>query len=136
MIPLKIHQTAPLKILSPEEHRVVARNKTLLPGWEFYFYDDAANQGVMLEAFPEFFEQFRAIKRGVVQADIIRCVYLYHFGGWYLDTDYRLLRRLKGEVVALGSTSGKTKVSSFGLAFPEARLARFRNSRQRSAFRL
>jgi len=115
MIPFQIHQTAPSKHLSPEEHRVFARNKSLLPDWEFFFYDDADNLKVMQEAFPEFSEQFRAIKRGVVQADIIRCVYLYHFGGWYLDTDYRLLRRLKGEVVALGSTSGKATVQSLDL---------------------
>ena len=37
----------------------------------------------MAEAFPEFADAFRAIRRGVVQADIIRCVYLYHYGGWY-----------------------------------------------------
>jgi mannosyltransferase OCH1-like enzyme len=99
VIPLKIHQTAPSKILSPEENRVIARNKAILLDWEFSLYDDADNLRIMEQAFPEFFDQFRAIKRGVVQADIIRCVYLYHFGGWYLDTDYRLLRALKGTVI-------------------------------------
>ena len=115
MIPLKIHQTAPSKILSPEENRVIARNRALLPDWEFCFYDDTDNLRVMVEAFPEFSEQFRAIKRGVVQADIMRCVYLYQFGGWYLDTDYRLLRRLEGEVVVLNSTNGSTASSSLDL---------------------
>jgi mannosyltransferase OCH1-like enzyme len=107
MIPLRIHQTAPTKFPSLEEKRVISRNKSICPDWEFCFYDDADNQNVMQEAFPEFFEQFLAIKRGVVQADIIRCVYLYQFGGWYLDTDYRLLRRLKGDVTVLDATSGK-----------------------------
>lgn len=86
-----------------------------MPDWEFYFYDDADNLRVMQEAFPEFFAQFRAIERGVVQADIIRCVYLYHFGGWYLDTDYRLHRRLEGEVAVLNSTNGSTASSSLDL---------------------
>lgn len=86
-----------------------------MPDWEFCFYDDADNLNVMQAAFPEFFEQFRAIRRGVVQADIIRCVYLYHFGGWYLDTDYRLLRRLEGEVKISGLPSDLLKAKSLDL---------------------
>ena len=107
MINKIIHQTAPSKNLTTEEQRVLRVNKRLLPEWEFRFYDDSDNEQVMAEAFPEFVDVFRTIRRGVVQADIIRCVYLYHFGGWYLDTDYRLLRRLEGEVAVLGSMSGK-----------------------------
>lgn len=94
---------------------MISRNKALMPDWEFFFYDDADNLEVMQEAFPEFFEQYRAINRGVVQADIIRCVYLYHFGGWYMDTDYRLLRRLEGEVWVLDPLNGKIAASSLDL---------------------
>lgn len=115
MIPSKIHLTAPTKRLTTEENRVIARNKAILLDWEFSFYDNADNEHVMQVAFPEFFDQFRAIKRGVVQADIMRCVYLYQFGGWYLDTDYRLLRRLEGEVCALNSTNESTPSSSLDL---------------------
>ena len=86
-----------------------------MPDWEFCFYDDADNLNLMQAAFPEFFEQFRAIRRGVVQADIIRCVYLYHFGGWYLDTDYRLLRRLEGEVKISGLPGDLLKATSLDL---------------------
>ena len=86
-----------------------------MPDWEFCFYDDADNLNVMQAAFPEFFEQFRAIRRGVVQADIIRCVYLYHFGGWYMDTDYRLLRRLEGEVKISGLPGDLLKATSLDL---------------------
>jgi len=93
----------------------MARNRALMPDWQFFFYDDADNLKVMQEAFPEFSEQFRAIKRGVVQADIIRCVYLYHFGGWYLDTDYRLLRRLEGDVVVLNANEETTTAARSNL---------------------
>jgi mannosyltransferase OCH1-like enzyme len=99
MIPRIIHQTAPSKTLTPEEMRVLRVNMRLLPEWEFRFYDDSDNDRVMAEAFPEFCDTFRSIRRGVVQADIIRCVYLYHYGGWYLDTDYRILRTLEGTVI-------------------------------------
>lgn len=99
MTPNIIHQTSPTKNLTFEEKRVLLENKRLLPDWEFRIYDDSDNELVMAEAFPEFVDAFRAIRRGVVQADIIRCVYLYHYGGWYMDTDYRLLRALAGNVI-------------------------------------
>ena len=99
MIPKIIHQTAPTKNLTSEECRVIRKNKTLLSGWDFRFYDDADNLRVMQEAFPEFYNQYSAIKRGVVQADIIRCVYLYCYGGWYFDTDYRVIRLFDGNVI-------------------------------------
>lgn len=60
--------------------------------WTFSFYDDHQNLQIVREAFPEHVDAYQKIRRGVVQADIARCVYLYHLGGWYFDTDYRLLR--------------------------------------------
>jgi mannosyltransferase OCH1-like enzyme len=107
MISKIIHQTAPSKSLTTEEQRVLRLNKRLLPGWDFRFYDDTDNERVMAETFPEFAEAFRGIRRGVVQADIIRCVYLYQYGGWYLDTDYRLLRPLEGMVINSEYCSGR-----------------------------
>lgn len=116
MTPKIIHQTAPTKDLTFEEKRVLWENKKLLPDWEFRFYDDSDNELVMAEAFPEFADAFRKIRRGVVQADIIRCVYLYHYGGWYMDTDYRLLRALEGNVI-------NSKIPSNGQCVNEVNLS-------------
>jgi mannosyltransferase OCH1-like enzyme len=121
MIPKIIHQTAPRKSLSPEENRVIKRNQKLLPEWDFRFYDDLDNLEVMWKAFPEYAEHFSKIKRGVVQADIIRCVYLYYYGGWYFDTDYSLLRRLEGEVPTVndrGKTPEHRELASLSLILP------------------
>lgn len=92
MIPKIIHQTAPTQDLTVEEHRLIGRNKALMSGWEFHLHDDQDNQRIMQQAFPEFAEAFRSIKRGVVRSDIARCVFLYHFGGWYMDTDYKIIK--------------------------------------------
>ena len=92
MIPKLVHQTAPRKQLSPEEGRMVARAARMLPGWHFRLWDDADNKALVAEHFPELSARFNAIGRGVVQADIARCVYLHAFGGFYFDTDYKLLR--------------------------------------------
>lgn len=108
MIPKKIHQTAPTTDLSPEEARVLSKNKaTLGSEWEFFLHDDEANQQIMEAAFPEHADAYRSIRRGVVQADIARCVFLYHFGGWYFDTDYRLLRSFDSPSAFEGEGSSK-----------------------------
>ena len=89
---MTVHQTAPTRSLTAEERRLGVRNQALMPGWKFHLYDDEDNRRIMWEAFPEFAGEFQKIKRGVVRSDIARCVYLYHFGGWYLDTDYKIIR--------------------------------------------
>lgn len=123
MISKIIHQTAPSKSLTTEEQRVLRLNKRLLPEWDFRFYDDTDNERVMAETFPEFAEAFRGIRRGVVQADIIRCVYLYQYGGWYLDTDYRLLRPLEGMVInseysSIGNSGDEVDLMEQSLILP------------------
>jgi mannosyltransferase OCH1-like enzyme len=59
----------------------------------------------------------------VVQADIIRCVYLYQYGGWYLDTDYRLLRPLEGMVInseysSIGNSGDEVDLMEQSLILP------------------
>ena len=63
----------------------------MLPNWTFRLWDDSDNQQLMDDYFPEIATRFAAIRRGVVKADIARCAYLHAYGGWYMDTDYKLL---------------------------------------------
>lgn len=53
--------------------------------------DDADNAALMHAVFPHFAERFDAIRIGVLKADIARCAYMHAYGGFYFDTDYRLL---------------------------------------------
>ncbi len=99
MIPKLIHQTAPSKNITPEEQRVLRHNRKLMKGWEFRLWDDSDNMRLMAEAFPRHIEKYSKIKRGVVKADIARCMYLYLFGGWYLDTDYKILRPFESDIL-------------------------------------
>lgn len=91
-IPRLIHQTAATHAVSPEERRLRRRAQRLLPGWRFRLWDDADNQALMARHFPALAARFAAIRRGVVRADIARCAFLHAQGGWYMDTDYKLLR--------------------------------------------
>jgi mannosyltransferase OCH1-like enzyme len=98
VIPSIVHQTAPSKLLTPEERRLLRSNHRLLPGWRFELYDDLDNDRLFTVVFPEFLDAYRSIRKGVIKADIMRCVYLYKYGGWYLDTDYLVLKPLTGRV--------------------------------------
>jgi mannosyltransferase OCH1-like enzyme len=99
MIPKLIHQTSRSKLLTPEEERLVRRIKTLMPDWKINLWDDNDNIEILNKAFPEYCTRFMSIKRGVMRADIARCVYLYLFGGLYIDTDYKMLRPIGIEIL-------------------------------------
>lgn len=99
MIPHVFHLTAPTKHLMWEERRVQARLQRLLPGWTCNVWDDADNSALMRSAFPELADRFEAIRFGVMKADIARCAYMHVYGGFYFDTDYKLLRTLGPDVL-------------------------------------
>lgn len=92
MIPRIAHQTARSSKLSAEERKLQARLRSTLEGWEYQFWDDARNESLVAEHFPEYLAQYRAIEKGVVKADIARCMYLSVHGGFYFDTDYLLYK--------------------------------------------
>jgi mannosyltransferase OCH1-like enzyme len=75
--------------------------RRLLANWEYRLWDDVDTRALFREHFPEYSARFDAIKRGVVRADIARCGILYAEGGFYFDTDYRLLRPIDNELLRL-----------------------------------
>jgi len=92
MIPAVIHQTARVKELTWEERRLANRLRRMLPGWSYNLYDDADNLRLMAENFPQYVDAYQAIRFGVARADIARVLYLHLWGGFYFDTDYKLVR--------------------------------------------
>ena len=92
MIPKIIHQTS--KKLTPEEDRLGRRIRGVLPGWEYRFWTDAENESLVEERFRKYLSIFRGIRRGVIKVDIARYMYLSAFGGFYFDTDYKILRSI------------------------------------------
>ncbi len=90
VIPKILHQTAKSKTLTWEERKLVDRAKRLLPGWQFRLWDDDENSQLMAEHFPQHFQAYEQISRGVMKADIARLLYMHAFGGVYMDTDYKL----------------------------------------------
>lgn len=55
----------------------------------------------MVEAhFPQYLSAFQSIKCGVVKADIARYMYLSAYGGFYLDTDYKVIRAIGDDLLS------------------------------------
>lgn len=98
MIPGLVHQTAPSRRLTWEERRLTARAHRLLPDWDFRLWDDAANSELIRSRLPQFADRYEAIPFGVAKSDVARYVYMHVFGGFYLDTDYKLFRAFGEEV--------------------------------------
>ncbi|MCC5086419.1 glycosyltransferase family 32 protein [Xanthomonas campestris] len=93
-IPRIFHLTSPTTALSWEERRIVARLQRTLSGWTCKHWDDTANSALMHRAFPHLAARFDAIRFGVMKADIARYAYMHVDGGFYFDTDYKLLAAL------------------------------------------
>jgi hypothetical protein len=100
MIPKIVHQTAKSKDLTWEERMLTRRIAKLLPGWSVRLWDDHDNLHLMKQHFPHYAERYEAISRGVMKADIARLVYMHAFGGFYMDTDYKLLKPFSEKLLA------------------------------------
>jgi len=100
MIPKIVHQTAKSKNLTWEERVLTRRIAKLLPGWSVRLWDDQDNLCLIKQHFPDYSAQYEAISRGVMKADIARLVYMYAFGGFYMDTDYKLLKPFTNSLLA------------------------------------
>jgi mannosyltransferase OCH1-like enzyme len=92
MIPKIIHQTS--RALTREESRLIFRMRRHLSDWSYRYWSDVENDAMVAEHFPEYLESYRSIQRGVIKADIARCMYVSVFGGFYFDTDYKMIRQI------------------------------------------
>jgi len=92
MIPKLIHQTAKTSELPADCRKYVDTLKTLHPDWNYKLWTDADNLAFVQREFPDFFDIFVRLSKGIMRADVIRYLLMYRVGGLYLDTDYEMLK--------------------------------------------
>lgn len=97
MIPKIIHITTKDGNLSNDEMIILSKNKKIFQDWEFRIYGDKENEKIIIDNFPEFANKYNSIRKGVMKADIVRCLYLYLYGGIYIDTDYQFFKMIPDE---------------------------------------
>jgi mannosyltransferase OCH1-like enzyme len=98
VIPRIVHQTS--RRLTPEEARLSRRVRTLLPSWKYRLWNDEQNEALVRDRFPQYLSSFQSIRRGVIKADVARYMYMFAFGGFYLDTDYKLVLAIDDEALS------------------------------------
>ena len=64
------------------------------PGWEYRLWDDAANEALLADHYPEFLTYFRNATPSILRVDLVRLAYLHRHGGVYADLDYEVIRPL------------------------------------------
>lgn len=98
MISRILHQTSSHD-LNFAEKRI--RNTALkrFPGWNYRLWSNQDNLELVSSTIPQHLDAFRNISRGVITADICRCLYMYKYGGIYFDTDYKFYRALEPELL-------------------------------------
>lgn len=93
-IPRIIHQTWKSKDVPPHLARFSARWRELHPSYEYRLWTDADNDAFVRQQFPDYYRLYRSFSREIYRADLARCLYLWRFGGVYVDLDVEPLRAL------------------------------------------
>lgn len=64
----------------------------MMPDWDYRLWSNDEQEALFAETFPGLIERFRRIPYPMGRADLARYAILYRYGGFYFDTDYKLLR--------------------------------------------
>ena len=94
LFPKIIHQT--WKTCSLPEAWKESMNQWLAlhPDWSYHFTTDQDNLEFVEKHFRAYLKTYNALPHGIQRADMIRYMYLYHFGGLYSDLDIVPLRNI------------------------------------------
>jgi len=90
--PKIIHQTWKTTSVPAFLKRYQDSWKRLNPGWEYRLWTDADNDALVRDAFPAWLDLYRSLPRAIHRADFARVLYLWRFGGLYVDLDIEALR--------------------------------------------
>ena len=93
-IPKIIHQTWKSNVVPRRLRRYQESWRHHHPGWEYRFWDDEANEALIAEHYPEFWDHYRRVTPAILKVDLVRLAYLHRHGGVYADLDYEVIRPL------------------------------------------
>jgi hypothetical protein len=91
-IPCIIHQTWKSTHVPAPLSRFQQRWRELHPSFEYRLWTDQQNDDFVKREYPEYYGLYRSFSREIFRTDLVRCLYLLHFGGVYADLDVEPLR--------------------------------------------
>lgn len=89
-----IHQTWKSTELTVEQLEFVSSVKQAFQGFEYKFWQDEDNRRLISESYSQFLGFYNTLN-SVEKADFVRHLYIYHYGGVYLDIDVKMNRPLE-----------------------------------------
>ena len=68
--------------------------KSIYPDWEYVFWDDEKMDSFIKDYYPEYYFYYQSFPFDVQRWDTVRYLFLYKFGGMYVDFDYEAIEPL------------------------------------------
>ncbi len=93
-IPKRIIQTGKSAHQSLRTRGITANLRLLNPDYEYLFFDDLAVENFISQQFPRYRDIFNGFQFPIQRYDFFRYLAVYHYGGFYFDTDVLLARDL------------------------------------------
>ena len=93
-IPHVIHQTWDSKRVPKSFQKWIQSWVKVHPGWEFWFWTPDEVRLLLKLHYPEYLEQYNALKLNLYRANAMRFFIMYHFGGVYADLDLEAIKPL------------------------------------------
>ena len=80
-------------------------NKTH-PNWHYLLWTDTDNWEFIRRSYPEYLYIYQRFQKNIERADFTRYLYMYHYGGLYVDLDVDCLKNseelIKDKIIVLG----------------------------------
>jgi Glycosyltransferase sugar-binding region containing DXD motif len=91
-IPTIIHQTWKTNSIPSEYAPWVKSWITHHPDWTYMFWTDVANRAFIEKEYPEHLHMYDSYPKNIQRVDFVRVLYMYHYGGLYVDLDFECYR--------------------------------------------
>jgi inositol phosphorylceramide mannosyltransferase catalytic subunit len=95
-VPRLIHQSWADEYLPTKFQRWSETCRIQNKGWEYVLWTDDDNMALVELHFPWFLETYKNLPGVINQADVVRNMYMYIYGGVYADLDTECLRNMDG----------------------------------------
>lgn len=93
MIPKIIHQTYKSYDTIPKEWKNTPLSwQKLNPEYEYKFWSDNDIDNFVKNEFPQYYEKFKSLEYNIQRVDMVRYMWMYKYGGIYVDMDIECTR--------------------------------------------
>ena len=94
-IPRVVHQTWKSCTLPSRQHEWLLGCAAINKGWRHHLWTDKANHQLVKRLFPELLDLYNNYNVHIKRVDAVRLLYLYAYGGVYMDIDFACLKPLE-----------------------------------------